>query len=314
MANELVRREADTLEILSSRLDESLRGCQALVTSGMLPRHLQTPAAVLAVMLRGRELGLGALESVAAVHFVEGRTVLDASAQLARAIQHGVSVEWHESTDVIADVTLHRGGRSYRSRWTIEMARRAGLAGKATWVRYPEAMLRARAITAGIRAFCPDALGSGGAVYSQDEAEDIATPAPAPPPPAPAPRRPPDIDVEVTPIAPPPAAPSWRTEPIADGHDSEFDAGGNRRLGAQLREIGIPMDALSDWLTSGAKFADYIGAARVSAMGPLRRAELIRVLGAKPAIAAACLDWAAAQKPAEREPGEEPAPTDVIPF
>ena len=168
------RQHSDTLDLLSTRLNEMMRGCQVLSDSGMLPpKYKDKPAAILAITLRGRELGMGALESVAAIHFFEGKTVLDASAQLARAIQNGVTPEWHTSDDKTASVTLHRGGKSYRSTWTWAMATRAGLVGKDNWRKHPEAMLRARAVTAGIRAFCPDALGSGGAVYSQDEAEDI---------------------------------------------------------------------------------------------------------------------------------------------
>jgi hypothetical protein len=59
--------------------------------------------------------------------------------------------------------------------FTIEMAERAGLTadkpgqrGISPWKAYPEAMLFSRALTAGMRTHCPDALG-GHTAYTPDE-------------------------------------------------------------------------------------------------------------------------------------------------
>ena len=52
--------------------------------------------------------------------------------------------------------------------FTIEMAERAGLTKSPTWRSYPEAMLFSRALTAGMRTHCPDALG-GNPAYTPDE-------------------------------------------------------------------------------------------------------------------------------------------------
>ena len=52
--------------------------------------------------------------------------------------------------------------------FTWAMATRAGLASGVNWKKYPEAMLFARALTAGVRTHCPDALG-GNPVYSVEE-------------------------------------------------------------------------------------------------------------------------------------------------
>jgi hypothetical protein len=48
------------------------------------------------------------------------------------------------------------------------MAERAGLLKNPTWKAYPEAMLFSRALTAGMRTHCPDALG-GHTAYTPDE-------------------------------------------------------------------------------------------------------------------------------------------------
>jgi hypothetical protein len=51
------------------------------------------------------------------------------------------------------------------------MAERAGLLKNPTWKAYPEAMLFSRALTAGMRTHCPDALG-GHPAYTPEELGD----------------------------------------------------------------------------------------------------------------------------------------------
>jgi len=52
--------------------------------------------------------------------------------------------------------------------FTMEMAQRANLTTNPSWKKFPEAMLWARCLTAGVRARCPDALG-GTPAYSIEE-------------------------------------------------------------------------------------------------------------------------------------------------
>jgi hypothetical protein len=122
---------------------------------------------------------MSAMESLRELHVVQGRVTLSSGAMLARAIRAGVKVEWLESSDKAARLKLTRGGVSYEQAWTMEDAKRAQLLGKpGPWQQYPGAMLRARAISAAVRAFCPDVIGGGG-LYTPEEARDIE-PAPAP--------------------------------------------------------------------------------------------------------------------------------------
>ena len=72
--------------------------------------------------------------------------------------------------------------------FTIEMAERAGLLKNPTWRSYPEAMLFSRALTAGMRTHCPDALGGSPAYTPEELGSDDVVPVtvtePAPPAPA----------------------------------------------------------------------------------------------------------------------------------
>jgi hypothetical protein len=53
-------------------------------------------------------------------------------------------------------------------RFTVEMAKRAGLTSNPTWAKYPEAMCFARCLTAGARTYCPDVF-CGNAIYTPEE-------------------------------------------------------------------------------------------------------------------------------------------------
>lgn len=60
------------------------------------------------------------------------------------------------------------------TRWTVADAERAKLKGKDNWAKYGRAMLFARAITEGFRAFCPDVFGLD--VVARDEDDEPAAP------------------------------------------------------------------------------------------------------------------------------------------
>jgi hypothetical protein len=53
------------------------------------------------------------------------------------------------------------------STFTIDDARRAKLAARDVWQKYPKDMLRSRAITRGARTYCPDVFN--GAIYTAEE-------------------------------------------------------------------------------------------------------------------------------------------------
>jgi hypothetical protein len=153
------------------KLSELLANARGFVPSS----YLGQPTAIAACLLTGHELGMGPMESLREIHVVNGRPTLSAAAMLARAVRAGVAVEWLESSDTRAVLRLSRNGTSYEQSWSIEDARRANLLIKSgPWQAYPSAMLRARCISAAVRAYCPDAIGGGG-LYVPEEAESIGT-------------------------------------------------------------------------------------------------------------------------------------------
>lgn len=127
----------------------------------------------------GSGLGFTLAQCLSEIHIIEGRPSIGATLQLSIARGRGVRHDWIESTRTRATLRLHIPGEGAPrdTTWTIEMARESGLVreGKAgsNWSKFPDAMLRARCITTGIRMWCPEVLGM--TLYDPDEIRDSGT-------------------------------------------------------------------------------------------------------------------------------------------
>jgi hypothetical protein len=140
----------------------------AQARGGFIPDHFKNSAQVAAVILAGRELGVGPMAALRSFYLVNGKLGMDASFVSGRMLAHGIALEWLRDDDECASVRLSRAGMPpYVSTFSRQDAERAGLWGSATWRKYPRAMLRARAITAGARAYAADCFA--GSVYTPDE-------------------------------------------------------------------------------------------------------------------------------------------------
>lgn len=150
---------------------------------GFVPdSYIGKPAAVLAAIMTGAELGIGPMRALRSIHVVKGRPVLAADLMLALAIERGIRHQWVETSETAARIRLQRAGfEPHEHSFTLEEAKRAGLAGRGNWSTYAPAMLRARCLSAALRAYCPDVLGGA---YVEGEIDDTppaprAEPAPA---------------------------------------------------------------------------------------------------------------------------------------
>lgn len=166
--NEIVRHEG-------VKLDWRAIGSMSKVLSearGFVPRDMVgQPHAIAAAILTGQELGIGPMQSLRSVHVIDGRPTIGADLMLALAIRAGVRHQWIESTEQVARLRLTREGfEPHEHTFSIREAQAARLTGKGNWQKYPAAMLRARCLSAALRAFCPDVLGSG--VYVEGEIDD----------------------------------------------------------------------------------------------------------------------------------------------
>lgn len=104
-------------------------------------------------------------------HIIQGRPALKADAMMARFQQAGGKVKWTKYTDQeVTGVFSHPSGGDCEITWTVDMAKRIGLATKDNWRNYPRQMLRARVISEGIRTVYPGVIVGE---YTPEEVQDF---------------------------------------------------------------------------------------------------------------------------------------------
>jgi hypothetical protein len=120
-------------------------------------------------ILAGQEIGFGPLAAMTGVNIIRGRVSLGANliaAAIRRSPRYDYRVRRH--TDSACEIEFLMDGQPIgTSLFTLEDARRAGLAHGDNWKKYPRNMLFARAISNGAKWHCPDVFG--GPVYTPDE-------------------------------------------------------------------------------------------------------------------------------------------------
>ena len=132
----------------------------------------RTAANVLGAVLTGDEIGLSPMASLRSIDIVNGTPALRAIALGGVVQSHGHDIWLAESSETRA---IYRGRRKgsaevQESRWTMDRAKKLGLAGKANWRSQPEAMLIARATAECARLVASDALL--GIPYTAEELAD----------------------------------------------------------------------------------------------------------------------------------------------
>ena len=133
---------------------------------------LKTPEQAMALMLLCQAEGLHPGIALRDYHLIQGRPALKADAMLARFQQAGGSVKWKDYTDEkVTGEFSHPAGGTLDVTWTMEQAKRIGIANKDNWRNYPRAMLRARVLSEGIRAVYPGCVVG---VYTPEEVQDFA--------------------------------------------------------------------------------------------------------------------------------------------
>ena len=169
-----------TLSLQVQSVDDLARLARVFAASGLFGRagNQDTQVAECAIrLMAGMEAGFSPFASATGVHIINGRPAFSANL-LAQAVRRHLDYDYRvlEKTAKICRVRfMSRGEVLGEELFTIEMAERAGLLKNPTWRSYPEAMLFSRALTAGMRTHCPDALG-GHPAYTPEELGDDVVP------------------------------------------------------------------------------------------------------------------------------------------
>lgn len=142
--------------------------------SALMPQALRKkPEDIFAIVLAGAELGLAPMQAVRGMHIINGKIGLDA-ALLAGLVKRSSLCEYLQVVKSDGQVATYRTKRRgdpepTEMSFTIAQAKAAGLTSNANWTKYPDAMLRARAVSAISRAVYPDLVFG---VYETTEIEE----------------------------------------------------------------------------------------------------------------------------------------------
>lgn len=140
-----------------------------------------SPHKVLACLLYGKELGIGPMQSLSSINVIDGVPQPEAEFLVALVRSHGMKLWRTEERDeegAVFAVTAHGerpDGQQDQFTFSMIMAQRAGLLTKLNWIKYPEAMMWARAVSQLCRILFPDIVKGLG--HTPEELEE-------PPPPA----------------------------------------------------------------------------------------------------------------------------------
>lgn len=211
-----------------------------LAWSSLVPRDLQNkPANVFAVLLKGAELGLSAMTSVAEVMVVEGKLTLSSHLQGALVQRSGKAkifrIVQSTAEEAVVEVQRHDWTESTKISFTIAEAKALGLTERGRdayakarnpWNAQPANMLRRRAIARAAREFFGDVV----IAYDPDEVDREEVPSAPPviwvPPAAAAPSSPPPpSEPRVEPDLPEPEGvpgPDGNAMEIAERHVRSF--------------------------------------------------------------------------------------------
>lgn len=162
--------------LASSRdYEEQLARWHALIRSGALPKHIDTPAKAVAIAAMGAEFGWPPMRSLQSIYLVEGRPTLSAQSMLALVLERceHARVECLESSTATCKLKARRyeDGAWLEVEFSADDARAAGLLGKRgkVWSAYRSDMLWARAVSRLCRRMFPDVI-AGAYVHGELDA------------------------------------------------------------------------------------------------------------------------------------------------
>jgi hypothetical protein len=144
----------------------------ALCKTAFAGQFKDNPGGATAAILRGHEMGLTPVTSLAAFDLIQGQPAPKAITLRALVQSHGHDLEIVESNNERAVARYRRNGRGdwLTCEWTIEQARGLGLLSKDNWKKQPQTMLEARVTSKAARLVASDViLGIG---YSAEELRD----------------------------------------------------------------------------------------------------------------------------------------------
>jgi hypothetical protein len=145
---------------------------QMLISSGFLPTEVKSPQQALAIMMKGREVGMPPMQAFAHINVIKGKPTLSAEGMLALIFKNHPKTKLkylQNDNDACIMVVTKPGNEPSTFAFSMEDAKKAQLTKNHNWQKYARAMLRSRAISEMARSLFPECLM--GVSYTQEELE-----------------------------------------------------------------------------------------------------------------------------------------------
>lgn len=146
------------------------------IKSGWFKDTTDLHKAVVKIMA-GQELGVGPMAAISGINIIQGKPVMSANLLASQVKASGkYNYKVLERTSTKCEIEFYEKFNSDKfepvgkSSFTIEEAAKAKLTGKDNWLNYASDMLFARAVSRGVRTYCPD-IFNGSPVYVPGELE-----------------------------------------------------------------------------------------------------------------------------------------------
>ena len=166
--------------LLLRSFEDMWRFAECASQSGLAPKGMESPSAVLIAIQMGAEVGLSPMASLENIAVINGRPSLFGDAPLAVCRSSGLFVEsaFHESITQIGEATMtavcrvqRKGGNVCERKFSVVDAQVAQLWGKqGPWKQYPRRMLQRRARSWALRDAFTDVLKG---LHVNDPDDDI---------------------------------------------------------------------------------------------------------------------------------------------
>lgn len=160
MANEMVQFSA-------------MQEMAKVVAASRLWKTVDSPEKAMGLMLLCQSEGLHPMTAVRRYDLIQGTPTLKSEAQLAEFYSRGGVVKWIKRDDQVCRAKFSHPKHcpdGVEIEWTMEQARKAGLASKENWIKYPRQMLSARVQAEGVQVVDP---GAGLGMLTPEEAIDV---------------------------------------------------------------------------------------------------------------------------------------------
>ena len=172
-------------ELVTYSLPDVIQIAGMMVTSGLVPDSVKTPAAAAVIILKGLELGLMPFQSLEDVYVVNGKASLSTKLMVSLWLKRGhnytvlerttekVRIRFELKTGVAHELTMTMA-EAQLARWDCNWDKETKQwKPKPTWKGMPAMMLTYRCLSTGIRLYDPSVLQG---TRTKDEASDTIDP------------------------------------------------------------------------------------------------------------------------------------------